>query len=188
MESVNASSGNLRFDFRSLSFFEMTSKTLKPFEHTNHWIKMHGDLVIDIIRIYLGIALFWKGIYFAAHTTYLVQLMESSGALLFAPRAIANVVIIVHLVGGFFLAFGLITRAAALVQVPVLAVAVFYVNFGKAFGALQERENLEFSALVLFLLVLISIYGGGRWSVDYVLARKHNEHLFDNEDESRNLA
>jgi putative oxidoreductase len=161
---------------------------IKPFEHTNHWIKIHGDLVIDIIRIYLGIALFWKGIYFAAHITYLIQLMEGAGALAFAPRAIAHVVIMAHLVGGFFLAVGLITRAAALVQVPVLVMAVFYVNFGKAFGALQERENLEFSALVLFLLVLISIYGGGRWSVDYVLARKHNEHLFDQDEERHKLA
>ncbi len=156
---------------------------MKDLDHTNHWIKTHGDLVIDILRIYLGIALFWKGIYFASHTNYLVALMEESGALWFATGAIAHLVIMAHLVGGFFLTIGLLTRVAALVQVPVLTVAVFYVNFSKAFGALQERENLEFSALVLFLLVLICIYGGGRWSVDYALARKQNERLFRPADE-----
>lgn len=156
-------------------------------EHTNHWIKVHGDLVIDIIRIYLGIALFWKGIYFASHTNYLVGLMEESGNMWFASGAIAHFVIMAHLVGGFFMAVGLITRGAALIQIPVLLVAVFYVNYPKAFGAMQQRENLEFSALVLFLLVLISIYGAGRWSVDYVLARKENERLF-RQDEETNTA
>ena len=159
---------------------------MKDFEHTNHWIKVHGDLVIDIIRIYLGIALFWKGIYFASHTNYLIQLMEESGNLWFASGAIAHLVIMAHLVGGFFLAIGLLTRVAALVQVPILIVAVFYVNFSKAFGALQERENLEFSALVLFLLVLISIYGAGRWSVDFALARRENARLFETESRSAN--
>lgn len=156
---------------------------MKDLEHTNHWIKVHGDLVIDIIRIYLGIALFWKGAYFASHTNYLTQLMDESGGLWLASGAIAHLVIMAHLVGGFFLTIGLITRGAALVQVPILLVAVFYVNFQKAFGAMQQRENLEFSALVLFLLMLIAIYGAGRWSVDYVLARKENERLFRPDEE-----
>lgn len=161
---------------------------MRDIEHTNHWIKTHGDLVIDIVRIYLGIGLFWKGLYFASHTNYLIGLMEESGALWFASNAVAHLVIIAHLVGGFFLTIGLITRGAALIQVPILMVAVFFVNFGKAFGAMQQRENLEFSALVLFLLVLISIYGAGRWSVDYVLARKENERLFPTEEHQRTLA
>ncbi|MEO6183625.1 MAG: hypothetical protein ABIP71_11110 [Verrucomicrobiota bacterium] len=37
--------------------------------------------------------------------------------------------------------------------------------------------------MILFLLILISIYGAGRWSVDYVLARKENARLFRTDDE-----
>ena len=158
-------------------------KIMKDLEHTNHWIKVHGDLFLDLIRIYLGIGLFWKGVYFASHTTELQQLMEQSGTLWFASQAIGHTVIFAHLVGGFFLAIGLITRLAALVQVPVLAMAVFYVHLPKAFSAMEHRQNLEFTALILFLLVMISIYGAGRWSVDYVLARKENAKLFRTDDE-----
>lgn len=156
---------------------------MKDVEHTNHWIKVHGDLFLDLIRIYLGIGLFWKGVYFASHTTELQQLMEQSGGLWFATGIIAHLVIMAHLVGGFFLAIGLITRAAAMVQIPVLTVAVFFVHLPKAFSAMESRQNFEFTALVLFLLVLISIYGAGRWSVDYLLARKENAKLFRTEEE-----
>jgi putative oxidoreductase len=156
---------------------------VRDMEHTNHWIKVHGDLFIDLVRIYIGAGLFLKGIYFASHTEALVSLMQSSGNLWFASGMIAHFVILAHLVGGFFLAIGLITRAAALVQLPVLAMAAFYVYLPKAFGAMEMRQNFEFTALIFFLLVLISIYGAGRWSVDYSLARRENAKLFRTEDE-----
>jgi putative oxidoreductase len=155
---------------------------MKDLEHTNHWIKVHGDLFIDLVRIYLGVGLFFKGVYFASHTDALVSLMERSGNLWFASGMIAHFVIMAHLVGGFFLAIGLITRGAALVQVPVLATAAFFVYLPKMFGAIEMRENFEFTALILFLLILISIYGAGRWSVDFYLARKENEKLFRPDD------
>ena len=157
---------------------------MKDLEHTNHWIKVHGDLFVDLIRIYLGIGLFWKGIYFASHTDDLMRLMEQSGGMWLASGMIAHLVILAHLAGGFFLAIGLVTRMAALVQIPVLAMAVFYVHLPRAFSAIESRQNFEFTALILFLLILISIYGAGRWSVDYVLARKENARLFRSNEEA----
>jgi uncharacterized membrane protein YphA (DoxX/SURF4 family) len=156
---------------------------MKDLEHTNHWIKVHGDLFLDLIRIYLGIGLFWKGIYFATHTDELTRLMEQSGNLWLATGTIAHIILLSHLAGGFFLTIGLITRMAALVQVPVIAAAVFFVHFPNAFRAVESRQNFEFTALILFLLTLVSIYGGGRWSVDFLLARKENERLFRTEEE-----
>jgi len=41
----------------------------------------------------------------------------------------------------------------------------------------EPRQELEFATLVLFLLVLIFIYGGGRLSVDYLLSRKGKSEL-----------
>jgi uncharacterized membrane protein YphA (DoxX/SURF4 family) len=156
---------------------------MKDMEHTNHWLKVHGDIFLDLIRMYLGIALFWKGVYFASHTTELQRLMEQSNNLWFASQAIGHTVIFAHLVGGFFLAIGLITRLAAAVQIPVLAAAVFFIHLPKAFTAVESRQSFEFTALILFLLIVISIYGAGRWSVDYVLARKENAKLFRTEEE-----
>jgi uncharacterized membrane protein YphA (DoxX/SURF4 family) len=40
---------------------------------------------------------------------------------------------------------------------------------------IQPRENLEFSALVLFLLILVFVYGSGQWSVDHYLSKKGSE-------------
>ena len=151
---------------------------MKDLDHTNHWIKVHGDLFLDLIRIYLGVGLFWKGIYFASHTDELTGLMEQSGNLWLTTGTVAHLVILAHLAGGFFLAIGLITRLAALVQVPVLAAAVIFVHLPRAFRAIESRQSLEFTALVLVLLIMISIYGGGRFSVDFLLAKKENERLF----------
>lgn len=156
---------------------------MKDLEYTNHWIKVHGDLFIDLVRIYLGVGLFWKGVYFASHTEELARLMEQSGSMWLATGTIAHFVILAHLAGGFFLALGLVTRAAALVQIPVLAVAAFYVHLPRAFNVVESRQNFEFTALILFLLCLISVYGGGRLSVDFFLAKKENARLYRTEEE-----
>jgi uncharacterized membrane protein YphA (DoxX/SURF4 family) len=75
-----------------------------------------------------------------------------------------------HLVGGALLVVGLYTRLAALVQLPVLAGAVLLVHWQN--GLLSANQSLEFSALVLFLLVLVFLFGGGRWSLDARWGRK----------------
>jgi uncharacterized membrane protein YphA (DoxX/SURF4 family) len=50
------------------------------------------------------------------------------------------------------------------VQIPVLTGAVLLVHWQD--GLLSANQSLEFSALVLFLLVLVCAFGGGRWSLD----------------------
>jgi uncharacterized membrane protein YphA (DoxX/SURF4 family) len=135
------------------------------------WLDSHHEFFLDLIRIYLGTGLFVKGIYLITHRDFLAQTLEQSGSLWFAPAAIAHYIFPAHILGGILLALGLLTRAAALVQIPILAGAVFYVYLPRA-ALLEARENLEFSALVLFLLVVFSIYGSGRYSLDYYLSRK----------------
>jgi putative oxidoreductase len=143
-------------------------------EHTRAWIKGHADTIIDLMRIYLGIGLFWKGLYFMMHRDELTQLMDQLGNLWFVPMAIAHYVVPVHLVGGALLALGLLTRVAALSQIPILLGAVFYVYLPRAMY-FEPRQSLEFSVLVLFLLCLVFAYGAGRLSVDYVLSKKSIE-------------
>jgi uncharacterized membrane protein YphA (DoxX/SURF4 family) len=134
-------------------------------------LESHADVCLDFIRIYLGIGLFLKGLYFATHTGELMHMMENAGNLWFEPAIIGHYIIVAHLVGGLLLTIGLLTRLAAIVQVPILLGAVFFVSMPGVmdFG---PRQHLEFSALVLFLMLLIFLYGAGRFSVDNVLARK----------------
>jgi len=75
-------------------------------------------------------------------------------------------VMLAHFVGGLLLTIGFLTRIAALVQVPILAGAVFFVH--RQDGLFALGQSLEFSALVLFLLVIIAINGAGKLSLDYV--------------------
>ena len=97
--------------------------------------------------------------------------MNDVGELWFAPAIVIHYVILAHLCGGLCLGLGLLTRITALIQIPALMGAVFIVHLPKM-NAIGPRESLEFSALVLFLLVLIVVRGAGRFSVDYYLSQK----------------
>lgn len=135
------------------------------------WADAHRDLFLDLARIYVGTGLFVKGVYLMNHREFLVDTIQQAGNLLLGPMAIAHYVIPAHLVGGILLALGLLTRVAALAQIPILCGAVFYVYLPKI-NIFEPRQNLEFSALVLVLLALIFVFGAGRCSVDSYLARK----------------
>jgi len=134
------------------------------------WIQEHRAVAIDLVRMYLGIGLFVRGLLFAYQSQgveVLVDLSEFS----FASAALAHYVTFAHLVGGLMLAVGLLTRLAALVQIPILAGAVFLVHFQQ--GLLSTNQSLEFSALVFFLLVVVFVFGPGEWSTDrYVFERE----------------
>ncbi len=146
---------------------------MKNINECRRWIESHMDIVIDLVRMYLGVGLFVKGIYFLMHQGELKKLLEGADNLAFGQGAVAHYVIPVHLVGGLLLAIGLLTRLAALAQIPILIGAIFYIWLPEVL-VFEQRQNLEFSALVLFLLTLIFVYGAGRFSVDYLITRKES--------------
>jgi len=149
---------------------------MKTINECKHWVESHMDMVIDLVRIYLGIGLFVKGLYFLMHQEQLRRLLEGPDNFAFAQGALAHYVIPVHLVGGLLLALGLLTRLAALSQIPILLGAVLYVWLPRVL-LVEQRQNLEFSALVLFLLALIFVYGAGRISIDYLLTKKESRQV-----------
>jgi len=89
---------------------------------------------------------------------------------------IAHYVIPAHLVGGALLAVGLLTRFAAILQLPILLGAVFYVYAPQVvafrMSSVEPRQSLELAAMVLFLLALVAVFGAGRLSLDNWLARR----------------
>jgi len=144
---------------------------MKNINDCKQWIQSHVDVVIDLVRMYLGVGLFAKGLYFVMHKEEMQKLLEGAENVVFAQGAVAHYVIPVHLVGGLLLAIGLLTRLAALAQMPILIGAVFYVWMPRVLF-FEQRQNFEFAALVLFLLALIFVYGGGRLSVDQLITKK----------------
>lgn len=137
----------------------------------NAWVEANRDICFDVLRIYLGIGLFVKGVYFISDTTRLAELLMRPGKLEFASTLLLHYIPLAHLGGGLLLAAGLMTRTAVLFQLPILFGAVFFVHLGE--GLHSQGQNLEFTALVLFLLVLILFHGAGRLSVDSYLRRAH---------------
>lgn len=124
-------------------------------------LEAQRDLVLDALRVYLGTGLFFRGLALLLTDTGLQQLAGSTSLGL---SGLAVYVITAHLVGGLLLAVGLYTRLAALVQLPILVGAVVVVHWQD--GLLSANQSLEFSTLVLFLLVLVCTFGSGRWSLD----------------------
>lgn len=123
------------------------------------WQWSHNSLAIDLIRIFIGVALAIRGIAFLSDPEILYAFAGERGA------SVAPLVIWSHIGGGIFLAAGLFTRIAALVQIPILVVAVFFVHLSGGFGT--QNQSLELSALVLVIMVVLLIYGAGKLSLDY---------------------
>jgi len=137
------------------------------------WSDSKRPLYFDLLRIYLGIALFVKGLQFVSDRSYLAEILTHTEMGWVIPTALAHYIPAAHLGGGLLLAIGLMTRAAALFQIPVLFGAAFVVYMPQGF--FSYSEDFEFAALVLFLLVIIFFYGGGRLSADYYLFERDRE-------------
>jgi uncharacterized membrane protein YphA (DoxX/SURF4 family) len=136
---------------------------MSDFGRTLRRLESNRHLVLDAIRVYLGAGLFFRGLVLLLTDTGLQQLAGGAAPSV-STTGIAVYVTAAHLVGGAMLAVGLYTRLAALVQLPILVGAVALVHWQD--GLLSANQSLEFSALVLFLLALVVLFGGGRWSLD----------------------
>jgi len=127
------------------------------------WFLDHRPWCMDLVRIYLGLGLFVKGLSFIVHRDELVQTMIDHDVI-WSGAALAHLVILTHVFGGLLMAIGFATRVGALIQIPTLIGATFFVNWSG--GIWGFAEELRFSALVLFLLVLFVWYGSGPLSLE----------------------
>ena len=121
----------------------------------------------DLVRAYLGIGLFVRGILFVSQPELVLGYLQDIHSW-FLPYALVHFVAVAHLCGGVMLAVGLATRLAAAIQVPILFGAVFLVH--SQAGLLNVGQSLEFSGLVLALLLVYLTFGSGKLSVDSFLS------------------
>src|SRR5262245_29482015 len=124
---------------------------MDSFEQARRWLDSHRAVWLDLLRIYMGFALFVKGVAFLRESHFLVESVRQTHIGL-GEGLVGNYVILAHLAGGLLLAIGLVTRLAAAVQIPVLAGAAFLVH--RAEGFFAPQMTLEFTILVLALLCL----------------------------------
>ncbi len=129
-----------------------------------YWGDRHHPRWMDIVRIALGIFLIYKGIDFLRNMGDLITLMSiktSFGE--FSYILIGHLVVFAHIMGGIFIALGVLTRFACLMQIPILLGAVFLIN--RPGGMAEPYSELLISLVVLLLLFYFLIAGNGPLSV-----------------------
>ncbi len=132
------------------------------------WADSHRGYWLDCVRIYLGLGLFARGLLLITNNSagFFDELVQRSGQSWLMHGVLLHYVILAHFVGGLLLTIGFLTRIAALIQVPILVGAVFFVH--RQEGLMASNQSLEFSALVLFLLLVFVVSGAGHFSLDHV--------------------
>lgn len=141
------------------------------------WAESHREIWLDCVRIYLGLGLFARGLLLITNTStgYFIDLLQRANQPWVVTGTVLHYVMLAHFLGGLLLTIGFLTRIAALVQIPVLAGAVFFVH--RQDGLFAMGQSLEFSALVLFLLVVFLVNGAGKLSLDHaVFGERHPHH------------
>ena len=132
------------------------------------WGDAHQSKWIAILRILLGVVIFFKGIYFIQNTDEIYNMIAHSAVAIYAVF-LAHYVAMAHLMGGVLIAIGLVTRIAILFQIPVLLGAIFFVNAEKGFYTIHSE--LELSIVILALLIFFLIFGSGNLSADKFMTK-----------------
>ncbi len=135
------------------------------------WSEKHHPLWLDFFRVLLGTVLVWQALYFIVNKSAIVQIVDQYGFGFYTMTA-AHAIIGIHLVGGLLIFFGLLTRFAAAVQLPVLLCNIIFIIIPNGFMSL--RSETELTVLVSALVMLFLFEGSGHYSLDNYL-KTHNE-------------
>ena len=153
----------------------MNDDTLNQKDYSRNFPKW-----LTLFRVMLGIILLVKGISFFHNSTALESMMHGKGWNMFDTNAqtLSFIITYANLLGGLFIATGLFTRWASVVQIPILIGAIiFNIEAGISFS----NKELVLSALTLLLLLIFVIKGSGALSADeffrsYTLAGQERGH------------
>ncbi len=127
------------------------------------WSTRHHPRWLVVLRVALGLCLFFKGFTFMRDTVAL-QIMLTERGLNNYAEWLPLVITWIHLLGGFLIIIGLLTRWAVLLQIPILLGAVILI--GGPQGVFAAETEFVFALFVLLLLVFFFFEGGGPISID----------------------
>ena len=130
------------------------------------WSEKHHPLWLDFFRVLLGTVLVWQAIYFIVNRSAIIQIVDQYGFGFYTMTA-AHAIIGIHLVGGVLIFFGLLTRLAAAIQIPVLFCNIVFIIIPNGFMSL--RSEAELTIVVSALVLLFLFEGSGHYSVDSYL-------------------
>jgi len=131
-------------------------------QRVEHWGDTHHPQWLDIVRIFLGVFLCYKGIDFLMNMGTMLTLITnrmSFGS--FSSMMMSNYIAFAHILGGILLIMGVLTRFACLLQIPILIGAIFFVNN----DLYRPFSAVLLPVITLLLLILFLIVGNGKWQM-----------------------
>jgi|HubBroStandDraft_6_1064221.scaffolds.fasta_scaffold1554383_1 putative oxidoreductase len=132
------------------------------------WSITHHPRWLVVLRVALGLALFFKGISFMFNAVALDELV--SGTIVSKGMDwLALIITWAHLLGGFMIIIGLLTRWAVLLQIPILIGAVIFISEKQKM--FTQGPEFLFAVLILVLLFFFLVEGGGPVSLDNYLSK-----------------
>ena len=138
-------------------------------QRLEYWGEAHHPKYLDILRIAFGIFLMIKGIEFANNTALLTETLQTRmAANSFLFSLMIQYIIFGHIIGGFLIAVGLLTRLASFLQVPILVGALLFMDY----HVMQYFSQFFLALITLILLCYFMVIGSGPWSLDKELWKK----------------
>jgi putative oxidoreductase len=139
-----------------------------------NFLNRYADVVYCLMRPIVGLM-------FACHGGQLI--LGMFGGMPGSEKAIIQVGGWIQLVGGFLIAFGLLTRLAAFICSGTMAVAYFMFHVANAAtpmakffpiaSAGPEFSNKgELAVFYCWVFFFIFFYGAGRWSIDALIKHR----------------
>jgi uncharacterized membrane protein YphA (DoxX/SURF4 family) len=145
---------------------------VQRFQHWSHHTREdltanREDLTATVLRVFLGLILVAKGVVFLSNADELRSIILES-RFRAGTAFLVSYVTFAHLFGGVFIIIGLFTRVVALLQLPILIGALFFIL--PAQGMLFNGEFF-LSVLVLLLIIYTLMVGPGEMSMDDYLKK-----------------
>jgi uncharacterized membrane protein YphA (DoxX/SURF4 family) len=138
------------------------------------WGDRHHPKWLDIFRFALGIFLVYKGVEFLENMGTMINQMHGLlPNIYFSLSMLGHYIVFAHIVGGLMLAFGFATRAACIMQIPILIGAIFFIN--SSGGIFNSYSQMIITVVCLLGLIYFLIAGNGPWSVDRFLIEKEDK-------------
>lgn len=128
------------------------------------------NLMLFLLRVVLGLALFVKGISFVYNQEFLEGLI-SNIALLEKLSFLKIIIPFIHILGGFFIIIGMYSRIMILIQLPIILAAIVLLFISA--GVTYYRE-IAFALSILILLGSYLKFGDGFYSWNNLIKNEKN--------------
>jgi uncharacterized membrane protein YphA (DoxX/SURF4 family) len=150
---------------------------MKSLTKIQTWSDRHRPKWIDFFRVALGLILIWKGVAFILNLDVLDLFLKDTGitdkiGMSISITLLAQLIIILHLIGGVCIALGLHTRLFCLLNLPVLLGAVLFVNLRQ--NMFKPYAELWLSLLVLLAIICFLVIGDSVTTVEHEKEAAHD--------------